>query len=57
MYTQFDIFGITIMAIITIVSYIYLVVTDTIWCSIHWKRLWHNIRKAVCRILLKLFRK
>lgn len=54
MLTPIDIFGISILAVLTIGSYIYLKATNTMWYGIRWNNIFRNIRRSICRILLKL---
>lgn len=57
MYTELDIFIITICAIGTIGIYIYFKATGEWWYGINWTRVFYEIRRAVCKLLLKLFNK
>ena len=57
---HYDPFQLTV-AIIGVVAliamYIYLKATDEIWYGIQWGRVFYEIRRAVCKLLLKLFNK
>lgn len=47
----------TIVAVLVIVSYIYLKATGVMWYGINWKRTFYEIRRGICKLLLKLFNK
>lgn len=57
MYTKLDIFIITICAIAVIGGYIYRKASGDMWYGINWTRVFYEIRRAVCKLLLKLFHK
>lgn len=48
---------ITIVCIIVGLScYIYLKATGELWYGIRWDNIFYDIRRSVCRLLLKLFK-
>lgn len=57
MYTTIEITIIVICAVALIGIYIYLKATGVMWYGINWKRCFYEIRRAICKLLLKLFNK
>ncbi len=57
MYTKLDICIIVICAVALIGIYIYRKASGQMWYGINWKRAFYEIRRAVCKLLLKLFNK
>ena len=57
MYTKLDILIIVIFAILVIGIYIYRKASGEMWYGINWKRCFYEIRRAICKLLLKLFNK
>ena len=45
MYSNFDIFGITVCAVMGLGIYIYLKATGELWNYVNWKLIWKCIRK------------
>lgn len=43
--------------VVAVIIYICLKVTGEMWYGINWKRVFYEIRRAVCKLLLKLFNK
>lgn len=57
MYTKLDICIIIICAVLVIGIYIGLKASGEMWYGINWTRVFYEIRRAVCKLLLKLFHK
>lgn len=57
MYTKLDICITVIVAILVIGGYIYRKASGDMWYGINWKRAFYEIRRAICKLLLKLFNK
>ena len=56
MYTQLDIIIITICTILVIGIYICRKASGEMWYGINWTRVFYEIRRTVCKLLLKLFK-
>lgn len=57
MYTRFDILVIVVCAVLVIGIYIYGKVSGHMWYGINWGRVFYEIRRSICKLLLKLFHK
>lgn len=57
MYTKLDIIVIIICAVIFIGAYIGLKASGELSFGINWKKCFYEIRRAICKLLLKLFNK
>ena len=57
MHTQIDICIIVICTIFVVGSYIYLKASGEMWYGINWTRVFYEIRRGICKLLLKLCNK
>ena len=57
MYTELDILIIVICAIFVVGYYIYAKVSGEMWYGINWRRVFYEIRRGICKLLLKIFNK
>lgn len=57
MYTELELIIIITCAILVIGGYIYRKASGEMWYGINWTRVFYEIRRAVCKLLLKLFNK
>ena len=57
MYNNLEIIIISICAIIGISTYIYRKATGDMWYGINWGRVFYEIRRWICKLLLKIFDK
>ena len=54
MYNNLELFIIIICAVSLVGIYIYLKVSGEMWYGINWHRVFYEIRRAFCKVLLKL---
>lgn len=57
MYTSLDMAIICICAFVAIGGYITLKVSGVLWYGLNWGRLFYEIRRGICKLLLKIFHK
>ena len=52
-----DTFIITTCIILFVAIYIYRKVSGQMWYGINWNRIFYEIRRAICKLLCKIFNK
>lgn len=57
MYTNLDLVIIIVCAILFIGIYIYRKATGQMWYGINWGRIFYEIRRGICKLLLKIAHK